>query len=86
MPWTRAFEVSHEKPKRVQVLDSSDGENASQACNKAFAGLVSICKDQDLFKLNGEEYEEFAIVGVNYPARLYRYAAPLFGISVKALI
>lgn len=80
MPWTSDFEISHENPRTVRVLDSSAGQDTSAACNKAFAKLVADCQRKDLFKLNGEEYEEFAVVGVKYPVRLFRYAAPLFGI------
>ncbi|KAK7418164.1 hypothetical protein QQX98_004139 [Neonectria punicea] len=43
-------------------------------------GGTTACQEKDLFNLKGEEYEEFAIVGVKYPVRLFRYAAPLFGI------
>lgn len=80
MPWTSDFKITHENEKRVELLDSSAGQDTSKACNKAFAKLVSDCQDKDLFNLKGEEYEEFAIVGVDYPVRLFRYAAPLFGI------
>ncbi|KAF2106326.1 hypothetical protein BDV96DRAFT_617363 [Lophiotrema nucula] len=72
--------ITHESPRRVEVLDSSNGTNVSEACNKALAKVVVACQEKDLFSLKGEEYEEFAIVGVEYPARLFRYAAPLFGI------
>jgi 8-oxo-dGTP pyrophosphatase MutT (NUDIX family) len=80
MPWTSDFEVIHEKPRRVRVKIRADEEDEVRSCNAAFAKLVAICQEMDLFNLNDEEYEEFAIVGVNYPARLFRYAAPLFGI------
>lgn len=80
IPWTSDFKITHEKPRRVDVLDSSDGKDTSAACNEAFAKVVAACQEKDLFNLKGEEYEEFSIVGVKYPARLFRYAAPLFGI------
>ena len=80
MPWTADFEVTHERPRRVDVLDSSEGKDTSKACNKAFKKLVETCQEKNLFNLRGEEYEEFAIVGVAYPVRIFRYAAPLFGI------
>lgn len=80
MPWTSDFKITHENEKRVEFLDSSAGKDTPAACNKAFAKLVADCQEKDLFNLNGEEYEEFAIVGVEYPVRLFRYAAPLFGI------
>lgn len=72
--------ITHGDQRRVDVLDTSAGQDTSSACNKAFAKLVVDCQEKDLFNLNGEEYEEFAIVGVKYPVRLFRYAAPLFGI------
>lgn len=80
MPWTSNFKITHESEKKVEMLDSSEGADTSAACNKEFAKLVAVCQEKDLFNLNGEEYEEFAIVGVDYPVRLFRYAAPLFGI------
>ncbi|KAH7013425.1 NUDIX hydrolase domain-like protein [Ilyonectria destructans] len=80
MPWTKDFKITHENPRRVDVLDSSDGKDTSAACNKALAKVVTACQEKDLFNLKGEQYEEFAIVGVQYPVRLFRYAAPLFGI------
>jgi 8-oxo-dGTP pyrophosphatase MutT (NUDIX family) len=80
IPWTEQFKITHEHPRRVDVLDSSEGKDTSKSVNEAFAGVVKACQDQDLFNLKGEEYEEFAVVGVEYPVRLFRYAAPLFGI------
>lgn len=80
MPWTSDFKITHENPRRVDVLDNSHGQDTSGACSKAFAKLVVDCQEKDLFQLKGGEYEEFAIVGVPYPVRLFRYAAPLFGI------
>ncbi|KAL1854327.1 hypothetical protein Daus18300_011513 [Diaporthe australafricana] len=80
MPWTSDFKTTHGNERRVEVLDSSAGQDTSAACNRAFAKLVADCQEKDLFNLNGEEYEKFAVVGVNYPVRLFRYAAPLFGI------
>lgn len=80
IPWTDDFKITDEHPRRVDVLDSSDGKDTSSAVNKAFSGVVKACQDHDLFNLKGEEYEEFAVVGVEYPVRLFRYAAPLFGI------
>lgn len=80
MPWTSNFKITHENEKKVEILDSSEGADTSAACNKEFAKLVTACQEKDLFNLNGEECEEFAIVGVDDPVRLFRYAAPLFGI------
>ena len=61
-------------------MDCSNGKDTSTACNRALAKVVTACQGKNLFNLKGEEYEEFAIVGVQYPARLFRYAAPLFEI------
>ncbi|KAH7110720.1 hypothetical protein EDB81DRAFT_849138 [Dactylonectria macrodidyma] len=61
----------HEKPRTVDVLDSSDGKDTSAACDKALAKVVAACQEKDLFNLKGEEYEEFAIVGVQCPVRLF---------------
>lgn len=80
IPWTSDFKVTHERLRRVDVLGSPDGRDTAAACNEAFAKQVAACQEKDLFDLKGEEYEEFAVVGVEYPVRLFRYAAPLFGI------
>ncbi|KAJ3573334.1 hypothetical protein NPX13_g4737 [Xylaria arbuscula] len=80
MPWTSDFKIIHDLPKRVEILDSSNGQDTPAATNAALAKVVKVCQEKDLFNLNREEYEEFAIVGVKYPVRIFRYAAPLFGI------
>lgn len=81
MPWTEDFHFTHDKPRRVQVRGISTEKGVSQdTCNNALERLVKICQGKDMFNLNSEEYEEFAIVGVDYPARIFRYAAPLFGV------
>jgi 8-oxo-dGTP pyrophosphatase MutT (NUDIX family) len=80
MPWTEDFSITHEYPRRIDLVDSSNGDDTSKACNDAFAKLVEICKEKDLFTLRGSIFELFAIVGVPYPVRIYRFAAPLFGI------
>ncbi|KAI1148318.1 hypothetical protein F4825DRAFT_464980 [Nemania diffusa] len=53
-------------------LDSSNGQDTPAATNAALAKVVKACQERDLFNLNGEEYEEFAIVGVKYPVRIFR--------------
>lgn len=80
MPWTSDLKISDERPRRVDLIDSSGGKDTSATCNEAFAKVVAACQQEDLFNLEGEEYEDFAIVGVEYPVRLFRYTAPLFGI------
>ncbi|KAK3357824.1 NUDIX hydrolase domain-like protein [Lasiosphaeria hispida] len=80
IPWTSDFRITHEKPRRVDVLDSSNGKDTSAAVNAAFTGVVNACLERDLFNLKAKMYEEFTVVGVPYPVRLYRFAAALFGI------
>jgi len=79
IPWTSNFQITHET-RRVDILDSSNGQDTSAAVNAAFAGVVNACLERDLFNLKARIYEEFTVVGVPYPVRLYRFAAALFGI------
>jgi len=80
IPGTSHFKITHSHPRRVDVSDISSGKDTSTAFNQAFVGVVKACQDHDLFNLKDESYEELAVVGVEYPVRLFRYAAPLFGI------
>lgn len=54
IPWTSDFMIAHEKPRRVDVLDSSDGKDTSAACNRAFAKVVAAYQEKDRFNLKGE--------------------------------
>lgn len=51
-----------------------------KAVNEAFASVVKACQDQVLFNLRSQELEGLGAVGIEYPVRLFRYAAPRFGI------
>ncbi|KAI2622847.1 hypothetical protein GGS21DRAFT_534360 [Xylaria nigripes] len=93
MPWTASFQVSHEHPRTVRVLDSSQGSNSVAALTAAFQELVDICVERKTFRIfNGRHSEPFAIL--SYPSRprddgtetgkgivtVERLAMPLFGI------
>ncbi|KAK3319976.1 NUDIX hydrolase domain-like protein [Cercophora scortea] len=83
MPWTSAFAIHHEAPRSVTVLDSSNGRNPAAAINSAFAELVSICIDRDLFHVLCRQHSELtAIIGAQYPTPIVveRFAAGLFGL------
>ncbi|KAJ9160676.1 NUDIX domain-containing protein [Coniochaeta hoffmannii] len=86
MPWTPDFAVHHDAPRSVTVLDASDGEDTAAAINSAFAKLVSICIDRDLFHVLCRQHSEpVAIVGVKYsqPVVVERFAASLFGVMSR---
>ena len=81
MPWTEDFHIQHEHPRRVAVLDSSEGKETVIAVNDAFARLATICIENDLFHvLDHKHSEPFAILG--YPGvYIERFASSLFGIT-----
>ncbi|OQO04124.1 hypothetical protein B0A48_10733 [Cryoendolithus antarcticus] len=84
MPFTSAFEVNHEVPRCVSVLDQSDGDDIPGAVNAAFQDLINICVEQKTFRaLAGMHSEPFAIPSARYekPVQIERFAAQLFGIT-----
>ncbi|KAK6441207.1 hypothetical protein LTR95_002567 [Oleoguttula sp. CCFEE 5521] len=84
MPFTPAFEVHHDEPRRVTVLDNLNGEDTARAINAAFQDLIDICIDQNTFRaLAGRHSEPFAIPSARYerPVQVVRFAAQLFGIT-----
>lgn len=86
MPWTADFEVRHETPRSVTVLDSSRGADTANAINAAFSKLVSICIERDLFHVLCKRHSEpFAIVGARYsaPVHVERFATSLFGLTTR---
>ncbi|OIW22429.1 hypothetical protein CONLIGDRAFT_650596 [Coniochaeta ligniaria NRRL 30616] len=85
MPWTPDFKVHHER-RCVTILDPSHGEDTAASINSAFAKLVSICIEQDLFHVLCRQHSEpVAIVGVKYsqPVFVERFAASLFGLMSR---
>ncbi|KAI1820908.1 hypothetical protein F4861DRAFT_31074 [Xylaria intraflava] len=90
MPWTASFKVSHEHPRTVTVLDSSQGSDSAAAFTAAFQGLVDICIAQNTFRLiAGQHSEPFSILSYSGPGTakgpvtIERFAAPLFGILLR---
>lgn len=82
MPWTTDFHIKHDQPRAVFVLDISDGKDTANAVNAAFARLVNLCIDQDLFHvLDHKHSEPFAILGANTPVYVERFATSLFGVT-----
>ncbi|KAK6430578.1 hypothetical protein LTR95_013265 [Oleoguttula sp. CCFEE 5521] len=84
MPFTSAFEVRHEIPHRVSVLDHTNGDNTPGAVNVAFQDLIDTCIEQKTFRaLAGMHSEPFAIPSARYerPVQVERFAAQLFGIT-----
>lgn len=86
MPWSPDFQVQHQHPRKVTVLDSSDGKDTARAVNKAFSDVVSAAIERDLFHVLCRQHSEpFAVVGARYDAPVYieRFAAALFGITSR---
>jgi 8-oxo-dGTP pyrophosphatase MutT (NUDIX family) len=86
MPWTTDFAVQHEKPRRVTILDSSGGKATAATVNAAFANLVAICVERNLFQvLGGRHSEPFAVAGARYDQPVYveRFATSLFGLTTR---
>ncbi|TRX94565.1 hypothetical protein FHL15_004517 [Xylaria flabelliformis] len=68
MPWTSSFKISHEHPRTVTVLDSSQGSGSAAAFTAAFQELVDICIAQDAFRLMAKKHSEpFTIL--SWPTR-----------------
>lgn len=82
IPWTDDFKISHEAPLKVELLDSSKGKDTGGACTEAFSRLVALLKEHKLFNLHTITWphEDFTILSVQYPVRVWRFAASLFGI------
>jgi hypothetical protein len=86
MPWTPDFAVHHDERRSVTVLDPSHGQDTAAIINSAFARLVSICIELDLFHVLCRQHSEpSAIVGVNYsqPVFVERFATSLFGLTSR---
>ncbi|KAK3114061.1 hypothetical protein LTR53_007992 [Teratosphaeriaceae sp. CCFEE 6253] len=86
MPWTTSFDVRHEPPRSVAVLDRSQGQHTASAINAAFAELINICIDKNLFGLLcGRHSEPFPIISATYGEIVHveRFAAALFGITQR---
>ncbi|KAI0508264.1 hypothetical protein F5B22DRAFT_424274 [Xylaria bambusicola] len=96
MPWTSLFQVSHEHPRTVTVLDSSQGSDSAAAFTAAFQKLVDILIEQDTFRLLAKRHSEpFTLL--SWPTSpseggtgtstgvvtMERFAAPLFGILLQ---
>ncbi|KAI2473499.1 hypothetical protein F4781DRAFT_380545 [Annulohypoxylon bovei var. microspora] len=82
MPWTSHFQVNHNQPRSVTVLDSSKGKDTASAINTAFSELINICIEKDIFHvIDGKHSEPFAILSAKYPVHMERFASALFGIT-----
>ncbi|KAI0838946.1 NUDIX domain-containing protein [Hypoxylon sp. FL0890] len=86
MPWTSSFWVSPPdvRPRTVRVLDGSNGQDTSGACNAAFLDLIQNAAEAGTFASLSRRRptEEYRVMGAKYPpVRMKRAAAPLFGIA-----
>lgn len=86
MPWTSSFHIQHHHPRRVTVLDSSNGRRTAEAINSALQEVITSAIEQKRFHVfNGQHSEPFAIAGARYegPVQLERFATSLFGITTR---
>jgi len=87
MRWTKDFKLTHSRPRRVDVLDSSKGKSTSESVIAAFEKLgdiclprfPSLCNPKDVLQPRGP----FTVVGVPYPLRVYRFIAALCGFIIE---
>ncbi|KAI1741004.1 hypothetical protein F4680DRAFT_77712 [Xylaria scruposa] len=68
MPWTSSFKISHEHPRTVTVLDSSQGSGSAAAFTAAFQELVDLCIAQDTFRLMAKKHSESFTI-LSWPTR-----------------
>lgn len=70
MPWTQDFEVSapDARPRTVQVLDFSNGQNTTEAVNAALLSVVQKAIDAGAFAslTRRRSGEDFRIPGARY--------------------
>nr|POE54336.1 uncharacterized protein CFP56_41275 [Quercus suber] len=86
MPWTSDFIVEHDHPRKVVVLDNSDGKSTANAINAALQMLVSICINRNMFHvLCAQHSEPSAIPGSRHDGaiQIERFASGLFGITSR---
>ncbi|KAI0012955.1 NUDIX domain-containing protein [Xylariaceae sp. FL0662B] len=87
MPWIADFEISvpEARPRTVKLLDSSDGQDTTEACNAALARVIQAATEAGTFTtLSRLRNEDFKILGARYPTvQLRRAAAGLFGIACR---
>ncbi|KAF2501287.1 hypothetical protein BU16DRAFT_500289 [Lophium mytilinum] len=86
MPWTSDFIISHDKPRTVQLADSSNGAHTAKTCNSALEKVVSnVIKAQTFKGFNDPSLEPFRIAGARDSIYVARSAASLFGITVRGI-
>jgi isopentenyldiphosphate isomerase len=81
MPWTKEFEINHEK-HYVQLR--IPGVTNPTAINKAFQDVIDAAIAQNQFDvLHGDHSEPYIVQGVDYALHIERFTAPLFGIATR---
>ncbi|KAJ4360750.1 uncharacterized protein N0V89_001317 [Didymosphaeria variabile] len=85
LKWSAAFQVSHNSPRTVQLLDDSHGEDTAAICSRAFYEVLEKAVEDKLFPfLKTMQWENYRIVGARYPTvQILRSAARLFGICSR---
>lgn len=89
MPWTTEFQVAHDIPRSVHLLDKSNGQDTPAAVNAALETLVTRCIERNLFtSIAGRRSEAQLISTAKYdqPVFVQRYAGPLFGFTSRGAL
>ena len=83
MPWTREFEVDHER-RTVELLVHASDDTYASRCTAAFSNLITILLRENTFSiLHGQHSEPYPIIGAKYPVAIERFARSLFGIIAR---
>lgn len=83
MPWTQAFKVQHEQ-RVVSVLPGFHAAEPSAAVSSAFAELINIAIDKNVYKcIGGRHSELFLMPDLPYRVVIERFACSLFGIATR---
>jgi 8-oxo-dGTP pyrophosphatase MutT (NUDIX family) len=85
LAWTGAFQVGHNIPRTVQLLDESNGADTAAACSRAFYEVIEKAVESKTFPfVKTMQWENYRIIGAKYPTvQLLRSAARLFGICSR---
>lgn len=82
VPWSSDFFVDHHC-RTIQLRDTSNGSDTSNASNKSLQAVIDKIVDQKLFPTVQKHSEMYKISGANVPTRLERFTAPIFGIASR---
>ncbi|KAF1979349.1 hypothetical protein BU23DRAFT_497407 [Bimuria novae-zelandiae CBS 107.79] len=85
LTWPPAFQIKHNIPRTVQLLDDSNGKDTAAACNRAFYEVIeNAVKDKTFPFLTSMQWENYRLMGANYETvQMLRSASRLFGIASR---